>query len=258
MEIINFKFLNSRKIELAGRIYRDDRNPNDKNLNDKNQSGVIFSHGLFSSKDGYKITKMAEAIVNSGFTLMTFDFTFSGESPGSIKDISIEEEVDDLKCAINYFKETGIKKIHLMGSSMGAAITILTASLNIFTIESVILIATPLSFKKLIPEFTENEINSMKADDFTSIEGIPVNNRFIKEIFTINMIDAVKKINIPALLIHGQNDSIVDAENLHLYIQNSPASCSYLIIKGGDHNLTAESDILQISEKVTDWLCTYG
>jgi putative redox protein len=201
---------------------------------------------------------MAEAIVNSGFSLMTFDFTFSGESPGSIKDISIKEEIDDLKCAINYFKETGIKKIHLMGSSMGAAITILTAALNIFKIESVILIATPLSFKKLIPKFSESDINLLDVNGFTEIDGVLVNNHFIKEIFNINMIDAVKKINIPSLLIHGQNDSIVDVDNLYLYIQNSPSTCSYLIIENGDHNLTKESDILQISEKVTDWLCTHG
>ena len=248
MEIINFTFLNNRNIELAGRIYK----------NNNSLSGVIFSHGLFSSKDGYKITKMAEAIVNSGFNLMTFDFTFSGESPGSIKDISLEEEIDDLKCAINYFKETGIKKIHLMGSSMGAAITILTASLNIYNIESVMLIATPLSFKKLIPEFTENDINAMNLDGFTSIDGVLVNNHFIKEIFNINMIDAVKKINIPSLLIHGQKDNIVDIENLYLYIQNCPSACSYFIIEDGDHNLTKESDILTISEKVTDWLSTHG
>ena len=247
MEIVNFTFLNSRNIELAGRIYK------------KNSlSGVIFSHGLFSSKDGYKITKMAEAIVNSGFTLMTFDFTFSGESPGSIKDISIEDEIDDLKCAINYFKGTGIEKIHLMGSSMGAAITILTASLNIFRIESIILIATPLSFKKLIPEFTENDIHSLNPDSFTEVDGVLVNNHFIKEIFNINMTGAVKKINIPSMLIHGQQDSIVDIDNLYLYIQNCPSDCSYFIIEDGDHNLTRESDILKISEKVTDWLCTHG
>ena len=248
METVNFTFLNNRNIELAGRIYK----------NNNSSAGVIFSHGLFSSKDGYKITKMAEAIVNSGFNLMTFDFTFSGESPGSIKDISIEEEIDDLKCAINYFKETGIKSIHLMGSSMGAAITILTASLNIYNIESVMLIATPLSFKKLIPEFTENDINSMNLDGFTSIDGVLVNNHFIKEIFNINMIDAVKKINIPSLLIHGQNDNIVNIENLYLYIQNCPSACSYFIIEDGDHNLTRESDILKISEKVTDWLSAHG
>ncbi|MCL2025211.1 MAG: alpha/beta hydrolase [Leptospirales bacterium] len=246
MEIVNFTFLNTRNIELAGRIYK----------NNNSLSGVIFSHGLFSNKDGYKITNMAETIVNLGFNLMTFDFTFSGESPGSIKDISIEEEVDDLKSAINYFKETGIKKIHLMGSSMGAAISILTASLNIFQIESIILIATPLSFKKIIPEFTENDINSLNLDGFTSIDGVLVNNRFIKDIFNINMIDAVKKINIPSLLIHGQNDNIVDIENLYLYIQNCPSDCSYFIIEDGDHNLARESDILKISEKVKGWLST--
>jgi pimeloyl-ACP methyl ester carboxylesterase len=147
-----------------------------------------------------------------------------------------------------------------MGSSMGAAITILTASLNIFQIESIILIATPLSFKKLIPEFefTESDINSLNLNEFTSIDGVLVNNHFIKEIFNIDMTNAVKKINIPSLLIHGQNDNIVDIENLHLYMQNCPSNCSYLIIEDGDHNLTKESDIIQISEKVTDWLCTHG
>jgi len=248
MEIINFTFLNNRNIELAGRIYK----------NQNSLSGVIFSHGLFSSKDGYKITKMAEAIVNSGFNLMTFDFTFSGESAGSIKDISIKDEIDDLKCAINYFKETGIKKIHLMGSSMGAAISILTASLNIFQIESIILIATPLSFKKLIPEFTEDDINSLDVNCFTEIDGVLVNNHFIKEIFNIDMTCAVKKINIPSLLIHGQQDNIVDIANLYLYIENCPSTCTYLVIEDGDHNLTRESDITQISEKVTDWLSAYG
>jgi putative redox protein len=248
MQINNFKFLNKSNVELAGRIYK----------NSNTVSGVIFSHGLFSSKDGYKITKMAETIVNTGFSLMTFDFTFSGESSGSIKDISIKEEIEDLKCAINYFKETGIEKIHLMGSSMGAAITILTASLNIFPIESLILIATPLSFKKLIPEFSESNINALNVDGFTSIDGISVNNRFLKEIFNINMIDSVKRINIPSLLIHGKNDSIVDVENLYLYIQNSQSDCSHLIIEDGDHNLTKESDILKISEKIKDWLYAHG
>ena len=57
MIIDNFKFKNLRDIELAGRIYRK---------SDDQKTGIIFSHGLFSSKDGYKITQMAGSILNSG------------------------------------------------------------------------------------------------------------------------------------------------------------------------------------------------
>ncbi len=245
MQIDNFKFLNSRGIELAGRIYRK---------NSGLKQGVIFSHGLFSSKDGYKITRMAESIVDSGYTLMTFDFTFSGESPGSISEISIFEEVEDLKSAIALFKSRGFEKIHLMGSSMGAAVTILAASTGMAGIESLILIATPLSFEKLIPEIRREDVEMLNPDGYTSISGVRVNNRFIREIFQVSMIDAVRKINLPSLIIHGRNDEVVDFSNMDLYIQNSGGDCSPLVIDDGDHNLTRDSDIEIISERVKGWL----
>lgn len=241
----NFKFLNHNGAELAGRIYRK---------KDDYVSGVIFSHGLFSSKDGYKITRMAETIVDSGFALMTFDFTYSGESSGRISDISVMEEVEDLKSAINLFKKRGIKKIHLMGSSMGAAVTILTASLGMFEIESLILIAAPLSFEKLIPEIKNKDAELMDADGYTSISGVMVKNRFIKEILKIDMVGAVKRIEVPSLVIHGKMDAVVDFCNVDLFIKNCRTGCTTLVIEDGDHNLTRESDIAVISEKVKEWL----
>lgn len=245
MKTGNFHFSNRRGYSLAGRIYSD---------NDNIKSGVIFSHGLFSSKDGYKITRMAESIVESGFSLMTFDFTFSGESPGDIKDISIMDEVEDLKCAIDYFKGMGAEKIHLMGSSLGAAVTILAASSGQFDIESLILIASPLSFTKLVPEINNDSLQSLEPDGYTSISGIMVNNRFVREIFEIDMISAVKKISIPSLLVHGKRDAVVDFSNLDAYKKKSPSKCDTLVIEDGDHNLTRDSDIHLISEKVKEWL----
>jgi len=245
MLIDNFKFLNTRGIELAGRLYRG---------NSDSVSGVIFSHGLFSSKDGYKITRISDTIVNCGFSLMTFDFTFSGESAGSIKDISIMEEVDDLKSAIEFLKSKGIKKIHLMGSSMGAAVTLLTASSGLFDIESLILIATPIYFTKLIPGIKKEDIDSLDLNGYTSISGIPVNNRFVRELFKIDMVEAVKRIFLPSLIIHGKLDEIVDVSNMDIYIKNCAASCSSVIIEDGDHNLTRESDINVISDNVKEWL----
>jgi putative redox protein len=245
MIIDNFKFRNQRDVELAGRIYR-------KNSDQK--AGVIFSHGLFSSKDGYKITQMAGSILDSGFALMTFDFTFSGESSGKIADISILDEVDDLKCAINFFKSRGFEKIHLMGSSMGAAVTILTASSGQFEIESLILIAAPLSFEKLIPAIKKDHLNDLDLQGYTSVSGVMVNNRFIREIFAIDMIEAVKKIASPVLLVHGRLDAVVDFGNHDTFIENCTSTCFSLVIEDGDHNLTRDSDIIIISENVKGWL----
>ena len=185
---------------------------------------------------------------------MTFDFTFSGESSGNITDISVSEEVEDLKCAIRFFKNKGIEKIHLMGSSMGASVTILTASTNMFEIESLILIATPVTFTQLLPDKNKIEIDSLDHNGYTFITGIKVNNRFIKELFEIDMLAAIKNIRIPSLLIHGKKDAVVDSSNLDSFIRNSPSKCTSIIIEDGDHNLTRDSDINLISENIKSWL----
>jgi putative redox protein len=249
MIIDNFKFRNRRDVELAGRIYRK---------KSARKAGVIFSHGLFSSKDGYKITQMAGTILDSGFALMTFDFTFSGESSGKIADISILDEVDDLICAINLFRSRGFEKIHLMGSSLGAAVTVLTASLGQFEIESLMLIAAPLSFEKLVPEIKKEDLNDLDSQGYTSISGVMVTNRFIREIFEIDMVEAVKKISIPVLLFHGGQDAVVDISNHDIFVANCASACLSLVIEDGDHNLTRDSDIKIISEEVKGWLGKYN
>jgi len=97
VEDVNFK--NGRGQSLAGRIYREEA---------ASGSGVIFCHGMFSNKDGYKITRMAGDIAAAGFTLLTFDFSFTGESGSAISELSIIQEVDDLECAVEYFRRYGI------------------------------------------------------------------------------------------------------------------------------------------------------
>jgi len=247
MPVDNFSF-QSASGDLSARIYR-------KNNDYKN--GIIFSHGLFSSKDGYKITRMAESIAETGFVLMTFDFRFTGENSGNISDISIMDEVEDLNYAIRFFKTRGVEKLHLMGSSMGAAVSILAASENIHKIESMILIATPLDFSGIFPGLDPGNLMNLNDDDIFDAMEIPLKNRFIKELFSTDMISAVKKIKSPTLLIHGRMDQVVNFSNLNAYIKNTTFPCSSLVIEDGDHNLTRDSDINSITEKVTWWLGKY-
>jgi pimeloyl-ACP methyl ester carboxylesterase len=249
MIIDEFRFKNSSGTELSARIYRK---------NNDFKSGIIFSHGLFSSKDGYKITRMAESIAESGFVLMTFDFRFSGQNSDRIQDILIMDEVEDLRNAIEYFKSLGVEKLHLMGSSLGAAVTIITASENIHKFESLILIATPIDFSGIFPGINRIDMENFNDNDEFDAMGIPLKYRFIKELFSIDMMSAVQRIKCPALLIHGKMDQVVDFSNLGTYIKNSSFPCSSFIIEDGDHNLTRDSDIKSIAEKVTWWLGKYS
>lgn len=241
----NFTFRNMAGIELSARIYSPD-SPCDR--------GVIFSHGLYSSKDGYKIKKMAEGIVLCGYTLMTFDFTFAGESPGNITDISVLEEVNDLVSAIDLFRKRGIRKLHLMGSSMGAAVSVLAGSRPGERFESLILIATPLDLLGIIPGMTPEKVDLLEPYGYTSVQGIKLKNSFFRELKDINMVRAVQGINAPVILFHGGMDEVVKFSNHEAFMSNIKTEALPFVIPDGDHNLTRETDIEFMMQRISEWL----
>ena len=240
----NFSFTSNTGTSLSARIYR----------NQSSEAGLLFSHGLFSTKDGYKITRLARSIVSCGYNLMTFDFTFCGESGGSIRNISLQQEVNDLDCAVREFRRRGITKIHLMGSSMGAAVSILHAARTTDIFESLILIAAPLDLLAVIPGMTIEKALLLDEKRYSEISGIEVTNRFIRELAVIQMTAAVQKIKCPVLLIHGGMDQVVHISNTRLFTENCRTSCRQVIIDDGDHNLTRDSDLSVISEALGSWL----
>ena len=182
---------------------------------------------------------------------MTFDFTFSGESPGDIYDTSVMQEVDDLLRAAGVFGEKGIENVHLMGSSMGGVVSILAGSSDFLSPESIILIATPLMFDGLIPaDISDNE----NEEGMVYISGVQVNKKFINELKSLDVASAVEKITCPVLLIHGKLDAVVRLKDFESIKKLLTSDCDYLLIEDGDHNLTDEKHLNLIKEKVKNWL----
>jgi pimeloyl-ACP methyl ester carboxylesterase len=242
----DISFSNNRGRRLAGRIYRSE------NADD---AGIIFSHGLFSSKDGYKITRIAGDIAATKHPVMAFDFSFAGESAENIAELSILQEVEDLASAVAFFKERGIKRIHLMGSSMGAAVSILFAARQDPSLESLILIAAPVDIQALLTGATDiDDVSTLLPDGKTSVEGIIINNSFFLEIPGIDMIEALTAIRVPVLAIHGGRDTVVDPQNVGLLEDNLSTFTKTVIIDDGDHNLTRDSDIQFIKDTIINWL----
>ncbi len=246
VSVESIAFSNNVGRRLVGRIYREDT---------AGDAGIIFSHGLFSSKDGYKITRMAGDLAATNHPLMTFDFSCAGESGGSIADLSILQEVEDLASAVSHFKTRGVKRIHLMGSSMGAAVSMLYASRGDTAIESLMLIAAPVDLPAIVTGATGiTDPSALPPDGMTPVEGISIKNSFFREIATIDMVKAVRKIGVPVLAIHGGRDAVVDPRNIDIIEDNLATFTKTVIIDDGDHELTRDRDIRFITDTVVNWL----
>jgi len=250
MNIANVTFNNNNGVRIAGRLYSSELNTG---------AGVIFSHGLFSNKDGYKITRLAADIVSTGNDLLTFDFSFVGESGGNIEDLSILQEVRDLGCAVQFMASRGYENIHLIGSSMGGAVSALHCSGQTGDVRSLVTIAMPVDIAGLMTRNAGiDNIDLLDDAGMTEIDGILIKNSFFKEAHLIDIIGALPNIHVPVLIFHGRQDPIVPVENAFIAERNITSPKELLIIPDGDHNLTRDGDLTLLKEKISGWLIRFN
>ena len=243
-------FSNSRGARLSGRIYSAEGGEN---------KGVIFCHGLFSTKDGYKITSLAEDIVAAGYTLLTFDFSFVGESDGKIEDLSVLQEVKDLECAAAFFLGSGIDELHLVGSSMGGAVSLLYCAGSGVSVKSLTLIATPLDLRRLLEDNTGiRDMAALPEDGVTSIDGISIKNGFFREAARIDLTEAAAGVEAPALIVHGARDRVVNVTDAYLLAALLKGDRKLVIVSDGDHHLTRPADIALLRDELLFHLAQRG
>lgn len=247
MNVNKLTFYNNKSQKIAAKIYQN---------SPISPAGVIFCHGLFSTKDGYKITHLAEYIVNAGFTLLTFDFSFVGESGGNISELSILQEVDDLNSAFFYFQKYGIENIHLIGSSMGGLVSLLFSSVMGDKVRSQTLIAAPVILYGLMHSMADADIDALPENGFTMVDGISINNKFFKEIKIIDIEKAIANTTVPTLVIHGGKDNVVPVNNAAMLIKNISCEKRIVLIEDGDHNLSREPDLEILRDNIVEWIKT--
>lgn len=245
MKTENIRILNNRGLNLAGRHH----------IVSDAASCVIYSHGLFSGKDAYKINRLSGDIVEAGYGLLTFDFSFAGDNARNVSEMSIVQEVEDLRSAVHYMLEQGYSSVHLVGSSMGGVVSLLfAADPGAAVIESMVIIATPVQLTDILTDSHLANIDDLPDEGYSSIEGIPLTNRFFKELKSIDVAGAVSRIMAPVLIIHGAGDAIVPAANAYTIEGLLQGDKKLVMIDDGDHNLTRESDIEILRNQVIPWL----
>lgn len=88
--------------------------------------GVILFHGLSNTKEDCPLICETESkLQKKGFATFKFDFFGSGESPGKLKDKTIDILEQNARDALEYFYDDKISKIGLWGRSFGGTMVAL-------------------------------------------------------------------------------------------------------------------------------------
>ena len=218
---------------------------------------VIFCHGYKGFKDWGPWELVAKQFAEAGFCFLKFNFSHNGgtvEQPIDFPDLeafaenNFSIELRDLGQVLDNIEngnenlQQNISSIALIGHSRGGG-TVLIKTAEDPRIEKVATWAGVSDFKSRFQENTP-EFEQWKKTGITFIENtrtkqkLPHNFQFYEDFkanevrFTIKR--AVKKLNVPQLIVHGSDDttvSIDEAKNLHHWNPESKLE----IIPKSDH-----------------------
>jgi esterase/lipase len=249
MEKVNFK--NSRNLNLVGNLYSVD-----------SDSIIVMAHGFTGDKSEWgRFDKTAEALNKTGYNVLAFDFSGSGESDND--SLTVGKQVDDLNCAIKFVLDKGFKEIGLLGLSLGGLI-----SLKVYSPEKNIktmVLWAPVTSKKdsyAKKKFTPAELKELQEKGYiTKImeagvrKKIIIDKQIVKDRESIDQKELLSQIKCPILIIHGNKDESVPLEDSKNAIKYLPSESKLEIIEGATYDFTEQLDT--IIDLTTNWFKRY-
>jgi dipeptidyl aminopeptidase/acylaminoacyl peptidase len=199
---------------------------------------IIFSHGFNGFKDWGGFPYMMDRVANAGFIGVSFNFTFNGVDNNHPSEFSrldlfakntFSRELDDLQVVLNYFYENAEKynidnsRIGLLGHSRGGGISILKAYED-FHVKALTALASVCTFDRYSDEHKKNwkEKGYFEVTNSRTKQVMRMDSALLEDLENnsarLDIINAMKNMHKPALLIHGKEDLSVrfeEAEKLY-------------------------------------------
>lgn len=192
---------------------------------------VVMLHGFTGNKTEHAghFRNLSRRLEKIGIASMRMDYHGNGESDGEFFDFVFEDALDDALRMVEYAKSIdGIKKVHLLGFSMGGAIASLVANENI---------------DKLIlwsPAGSMNNISNRVLVSWRTLEngnyyvpGFEMSKKFIESINKFSMYQNCANIKNETIIIQGTKDLSVLPEFSYKYSQEIKGSVLHYIDGAG-------------------------
>lgn len=212
--------------------------------NNKNNNTIIVMHGYPTNKADVLPFSM---FLLKKFNVFLFDFRSFGESQGSYTTAGFKE-VKDLDAAVKYLKNRkDVKNIGALGFSLGGSVAIMNENNDV---------------KAIVADSAYSNLNNM-------LEAMYRNFYFLKHPFVymtriyskiffgmdpkdISPATAIKNIDKPVLIIHGNKDSQIPVNEAQL-LYNANKKNELWIVENADHGETYALNKKEYEKRVLEF-----
>ncbi len=228
---------------------------------------VVVCHGFTLNKDDSLIIDICEKLNSNGFNCYRFDFSGCGRSEGKFGESDYTKERGDLDSVITHFHRNGYRIRSVIGHSMGGSVAILQAAEDP-RIKSVVAIAPRIlpdkhsivkDSGKLIDELIKlaqsvQIIHRVKGNGREE----PISRRYLENIRDVDIIAAIRRIEIPLLILHGTEDEVVDIAESRNALEKANGLKELVVITGANHRFSAQQSRDEMVDKLLHWLQDKG
>ena len=221
---------------------------------------VILSHGFTASKEDKIMTNVANKLEKEGVASIRFDFNGHGQSQGLSQDMTVPNEVSDLKHVYDYASQLpGVKKIGLLGHSQGGVVSSMTAGeLGSKKIKALVLMAPAAVLREdairgNMMGIQYDPLNPPAVIELPMLHNFKVGANYVKEAQNLQIFPTAAKYKGQALMIHGKADVIAPWSYSERYGQTfKHGQVNYL--PTADHVFSNPQDMDQATTWAADFL----
>ena len=222
------------------------------------RGAVLLCHGMESNKESDKLMFLSRALAQRDLLTLRFDFAGVGESTGSFANITYSAEVEDLQAAFSFMRARHAGKIGILGSSMGGTVALLFAARNP-DVAALVTLAAPLHPERFLSRLsTPEELQQWRERGFIFYHGQRINVSLLNDLEKMNVVHALRKINCPVLILHGDRDDVVPVEEAHELHHHLPGMSKLSILAGADHRISDPSLMKRTLSEAIDWFCEHA
>jgi putative redox protein len=240
-------FYNQQGEKLVGTIHLTKRSAG---------CGVVFGHCFTCSRHTRIIRQICKELAEKDVLALRFDFSGNGQSEGEFSASNYSKQINEMQTAADVIAEKGARRIGLAGHSMGAVIAVLTAA-QTKTVKAVCALAARLSGLNATHFFSKKQLEDLEVTGRVSFNSrgrsLQLSTKFFTDAKQYDLPEAVKSLQTPLMVIHGDADEIIPVQDAYLARTLNSENTELVIIPGGDHMFSAELHRTQISKLVVKW-----
>ncbi len=223
---------------------------------ESSQKTVVISHGITNNLMGS--IKYAKIFQRLGFNALIYDHRNHGNSGGKNTTFGYYER-EDLKTVVDWayqqLGDDGIVGVH--GESMGAAISLLAAEMD----ERIAFVVSDCSYANLTDQISYRLREDFKFPPFPLLPLAKAWAHLFNgmQFKLINPEQAVSRLNVPLLIIHGANDAYIPPQHARRLQKAAPKDqVMCWLAPDADHAESLWKNPDAYAQKVQHFLDIYG